>query len=461
MIWPDNFLKFRELRKEFPVLSYDAYDYHFTGNSLELSFSFSLPGKYSFHPQVSIPYIDELFIPFKNLSAGKLDNLVFHAGMIELISYWKAACPPEVIIKPRGLSSGQVSFWKRIYFNGLGEFFYLNSIKVNEDDFMRITYGDESLPAAFPFDPADGSLIPVGGGKDSAVTMGLLNRAGVNWLPFAINPGHTTREVIRAAGKDNRKIVEFNRKIHPQLLELNKMGFLNGHTPFSALLAFYSLLAAFLTGRGEIILSNEASASEPTVPGTSINHQYSKSIGFEKDFRVYARSFISPGFNYFSLLRPLSELQIARLFSEMPEFFHHFKSCNVGSKTGTWCGTCPKCLFTFIILSPFIKPSVLTEIFGKNLLDDPALKDTFEQLSGRQEIKPFDCIGTVDEVNAALDRAAEMYGEGSLPCLLQLHQHDRRSQSTSQNDLKKMLTNTDQDHFVPEKYFNLLAKELR
>jgi hypothetical protein len=458
---PDNFSKFLDFRKRFPVFSYDACDYFFTENSLDIKFSFSLLGKCSFHPGIIIPYKNDLFRPFAGLSASELDNLVFQAGMIELISYWKAACPPEVIIKPHGLSAEQVGFWKKIYFRGLGEFFYLNSIHAMEDDFMEITCEAENQVGPFPAVSTGGSLIPVGGGKDSAVTMGLLNKAGENWLPFAINPSNTTREVIHAAGKDREQTVEFHREIHPRLLKLNQEGFLNGHTPFSALLAFYSLLAAFLTGRREIILSNESSANEATVPGTSINHQYSKSFEFEKDFRDYVSTYISTGFKYFSLLRPLSELQIARLFSEMPGFFHHFKSCNIGSKTDSWCGACPKCLFTFIILSPFLKPSTLKEIFGKNLLDEPSLKDTYEQLSGRQENKPFECIGTVGEVNAAMDRAVDMYEKDNLPYLLRIHQQDRKVPRTSQNNFKQMLIHREPDHFVPEKYFNLLVKELR
>lgn len=452
---PDNFLKFNELRKEFLYFSYDACQYFFTGKSLEISYSYSLSGKHFFNPRVSIPYKDNLFRLFDSLSAEALDNLVFHTGMIELVSYWKAACPAEVIIKPHSLSASQVNFWKKIYYQGLGEFFYVNSIAAHEDDFMELTCKAGDPAISFGLKPADGCLIPVGGGKDSAVTMGLLNKAGDDWQPFVINPGNSTDEVIRAAGKNEEQTVEIHRKIDPQLLKLNQEGFLNGHTPFSALLAFYSLLAAYLTGRTEIILSNESSANEVTVPGTSINHQYSKSIGFEKDFRDYTYNNISPDFNYFSLLRPLTELQIARLFSEMPEFFPHFKSCNVGSKTGTWCGICPKCLFTFIILSPFLKPDTLTGIFGKNLLDDPSLEGIYGQLSGKQEIKPFECIGTVDEVNVAMNMAVKMYKEDELPYLIRVH-----CNSITQDKSGDFPAHLSGGNFVPEKYIALLQKAL-
>jgi UDP-N-acetyl-alpha-D-muramoyl-L-alanyl-L-glutamate epimerase len=457
---PDNFLKFHKLRDKFPYFSYDDYQYVFTGKSLEISYNFSLSGKYFFNPLISIPYKDNLFRPFDSLSAKALDNLVFHAGMIELVSYWKAACPPRVIIKPHYLSASQVSFWKKIYYQGLGEFFFMNSIEVNEDDFMQLICQDGEPTLPFRVNLPAGCLIPVGGGKDSAVTMGLLNKTGDDWQPFVINPGNTTKEVITAAGKSVDQIIGIYRKIHPQLLTLNKEGFLNGHTPFSALLAFYSLLAAYLTGRTDIILSNESSANEVTVPGTSINHQYSKSIGFEKDFRDYTLKNISPAFNYFSLLRPLSELQIARLFSKMPEFLAHFRSCNVGSKTDTWCGKCPKCLFTFIILSPFLKPDLLTGIFGKNLLDDPSLEEIYEQLSGKKEIKPFECIGTVEEVKAAMNMAVKMYKEDELPYLIRVHRGIYAQNKSGELPLDSSRRKFDSVHFVPEKYISLLEKAL-
>jgi UDP-N-acetyl-alpha-D-muramoyl-L-alanyl-L-glutamate epimerase len=457
----DNFSRFHDLRKEFPVFTYESCQYFFSGNSLEISFSFHLSGKHFFNPVVSIPYKQKLFLPFDSLTAASLDNLVFHIGMIELISYWKTACPPKVIIKPHSLSASQVKFWKKLYFHGLGEFFYMNSILVHEDDFMEMVFPEEYPVEAFPLYPADGCLVPVGGGKDSAVTMGLLNKSRENWMPFVINPRNTAREVIRTAGKNADQTIDFYREIHPHLLKLNREGFLNGHTPFSALLAFYALLAACLTGRHEIILSNESSANEVTVPGTTINHQYSKSIEFERDFRDYTRNYISSGFNYFSLLRPLSELQIAGIFSKMPEYFQYFKSCNAGSKTGTWCGSCPKCLFTYIILSPFLKPETLAGIFGHNLLDDPALEKTLEELSGAAQIKPFECIGTVDEVNVALNEAVKIYGNDALPYLLKTFQQQSGPAIKLTEDIQQMLNRVESDHYLPDRYLNLLVKVLR
>jgi UDP-N-acetyl-alpha-D-muramoyl-L-alanyl-L-glutamate epimerase len=170
---------------------------------------------------------------------------------------------------------------------------------------------------------------------------------------------------------------------------------------------------------------------------------------------------ISSGLNYFSMLRPLSELQIARLFSDMPESFQHFKSCNVGSKTGTWCGSCPKCLFSFIILSPFLKPGILTGIFGHNLLADPALENTFDELTGKTDVKPFECIGTVDEVNSALFEAVLMYDKDELPYLLKKFQQTGITKKNAPEGIQQSLNRLEPDHYVPERYLNILIKALR
>ena len=204
------------------------------------------------------------------------------------------------------------------------------------------------------------------------------------------------------------------------------------------MLAFYTRLASTLSGVPNVALSNESSANESTVRSTSVNHQYSKSLEFEDDFRQYcanasmrrcgsidvtaANTATHPHvntFNYFSFLRPLSELQIAMLFSRFEAYHEVFRSCNVGSKQDVWCGHCAKCLFAYVILSPFIAPQRLNDIFGKSMLDDVSMEYELRQLLGLEETKPFECVGTVGEVHQALSIAMERwYGESDKPALV-------------------------------------------
>ncbi len=403
----DNNEKYRSLRAQYPEFEYVAWHHEVCPEGLRLWFDFRM-GDIEFHPTALIERR-----PFLNFDVD-IDSIVFNIGMIELISYWKCACPPTVRVLCGSLSSEQVAFWKKLYWHGLGEFFYTNGIQETPEAFLEIESGELRIEN-YSCAKANSQLyiVPIGGGKDSVVTLELLRRSGKTIRPLIMNPRGATVECARVAGFPMDEVLVIRRTIDPTLLELNAKGYLNGHTPFSAMLAFYTRLASALSGIPNVALSNESSANESTVIGSDVNHQYSKSLEFEDDFRHYC-----PGFNYFSFLRPLSELQIAMLFSRFTAYHDVFRSCNVGSKQDIWCGHCAKCLFAYIILSPFIEPARLNQIFGKSMLDDITLEHEFRQLLGEEETKPFECVGTVSEVRQALSMALARWYKTERPSLL-------------------------------------------
>ena len=409
--------KYRDLRQRYPEFEYQAYHHQWTEKGLCVWFDFRM-GEVEFHPE---SLIDDRSFLNHEVSSEILDRMVFDIGMVELVSYWKCACPPNVKVLCGTLTEEDKQFWLKLYWNGLGEFYYTNGILESTEAFMHIE-GKEDMKRPLPTLQLPLSahyLVPIGGGKDSVVTLELLRRAGKAIRPLIMNPRGATVECTRVAGFPLDEVLVIRRKIDHTLLDLNAKGYLNGHTPFSAMLAFYTRLASVLTGIPNVALSNESSANESTVLGTSVNHQYSKSLEFEDDFRAYC-----PGFNYFSFLRPLSELQIAMLFSQFVDYHDVFRSCNVGSKQDIWCGHCAKCLFAYIILSPFIAPARLNRIFGKSMLDDLSLQHEFDQLTGQAETKPFECVGTVNEVLAALSMAKRRWYKEGCPALLKKHDAD-------------------------------------
>ncbi|MBR1798462.1 MAG: hypothetical protein IJ761_00990 [Bacteroidales bacterium] len=407
---------FDTLRTEWPVLQYASYRHYVSDRGLEFEFEFRLSDDVVFRPH---SWIEQR--PFLNFNqpVETLNILAFNIGMIELISYWKCVCPKQIDVLCGALSESDVAFWKKLYWNGLGEFFYTNGINTDIEHFTSIHAGTNSLssPDQVLINTCQ-YLVPVGGGKDSVVTWELLKRAGYTVRPLIMNPRGATIGCVEAGGVTINDAVIIHRSIDPLLLEMNAKGCLNGHTPFSAMLAFYALVASVASGMGSIALSNENSANESTVLGTSVNHQYSKGIEFEADFGRYVRESMHLGCRYFSFLRPLSELQIAMIFSRLEAYHDVFRSCNVGSKTDSWCGNCAKCLFAYIILSPFIEPRKLNAIFGKSMLDDIRLAPIFEQLVGHAATKPFECVGTVDEVNTALAMAIDRWYATDRPALL-------------------------------------------
>ncbi|MBQ4206261.1 MAG: hypothetical protein II662_06350 [Bacteroidales bacterium] len=398
-----NQAKYDSLRATFESFIYEDFHYSVENGEFSAVFDFVLkPQNIEFHPCFRIP--SRSFYHWNDIPKPLLDNIIVHIGMIELISYWKIACPKQVIVKPFVLDEEQIKWWKKLYFNGLGEFFYVNGIQTNINDFMTIMYGrGVPRPCKSSSLLTEQTLIPVGGGKDSVVTLELLKNC-IPAIPLIINPRGATNDCVAAAGYTEDQTAIIKRTLDPTMLKMNAEGYLNGHTPFSAMLAFYTVLLGFATKSKYIALSNESSANEPTVPDTEINHQYSKSVAFENDFRQYVKKYIDADIQYFSFLRPLNELQIARFFSRAKDYHKVFRSCNAGSKTDSWCGKCPKCLFTWLALSPFLKRSELTDIFGKDLLKDNDLRHTLDQLDGSVEVKPFECVGTVGEVRACVNK---------------------------------------------------------
>ena len=441
----DNQYKFDALRQQFSTFTFESQEIELKDGTLHLAFSFNLDGKYHFTPTLTIPV--RSFYHWDLIPEEQLQTLAFHVGMIELVSYWKIACPKKVMVKPFSLTESQKMFWKKLYYNGLGEFFYLNTITCSETDFMTI-----ETPGGKPFAKVDlplqeKAIIPVGGGKDSVVTLELL-RNELSCTPLIVNPRGATLGCVETACYVDGTFMVVNRTLDPVMLQLNKEGYLNGHTPFSAMLAFVTILLGFGSGSRYIALSNESSANESTVPGTNINHQYSKSVEFERDFREYVAENINADIQYFSFLRPLSEMQIAYFFAQFEAYHKVFRSCNAGSKTDSWCGNCPKCLFTWLILSPFISREKLTEIFGKDLMADMSLRPIFEELNGTSAVKPFECVGTVEEVRACVD--AMQNCEGTIADI----------SPKAETNVVEMLKRYNEENFLPDKIAAILKSKL-
>ena len=393
----DKYTLFRETYPEFIYRSFEIVE---SEETIRLTFHFIVPGLADFAPEWTLPKPAK---PVCGPESGVFRRLVFSLGLVELVSYWKIACPKVVRVECGRISKEQADWWKQQYLSGLGEFFYRNGIPADFDDFMTIKSSGEDFtgPASEQY-PLHGCLIPVGGGKDSIVTLTLLQDMRKDSLCYVMNSRGATDNSALTAGYSREQIIGIKRTLDKNMLDLNKLGYLNGHTPFSALVAFSGVLMAALYGKEYVVLSNESSANESTVQGSDVNHQYSKSFQFEADFDRYQRDYIGSGVKYFSLLRPWSEFQIAAYFSGLTDFHPVFRSCNAGSKTDSWCGKCAKCLFVALILTPFLSDEDIHAIFGREILEDEELIPLLCELSGIMPEKPFECVGSRDEICTAM-----------------------------------------------------------
>ncbi|HRI36437.1 MAG TPA: hypothetical protein PK765_05220 [bacterium] len=358
MAFEPRFQMFRILAPEYdPALYRAVFRYAFDDSlSFEEIWEFD-PDAYGFDAPVS----SESIYP-----------LLAHAAIAIATSYYKLSPTPRIICEHLVLTDGARQFWKRFYTLGLGEYLYRNEFDPSIiGEFESGTEAPTYSPVIL--DVPDRALVPMGGGKDSIVSVEAVRALGLNaeivTIGRAPNPLHLS--VIERTGYAHRFV---RRTIDPHLIELSKSGeWPNGHVPVTGMFHFALLVLAGLTGTKHIVFSNERSAEEGNMywRGITVNHQYSKSGDFERAFQIYAREEIRTNLTAWSLLRGLDEGSIVRKFAILTRYHDVFSSCNrnfhlAGSRLDPherWCGICPKCAFVFLMLSAHLPSVEVVRIF--------------------------------------------------------------------------------------------------
>ena len=341
------------------------------------------------------------------------------------VSYYKTAAPPVIDLGQTALTAAELDFLREFYLQGLGEFAYRNTLDLTS---LRIEADSADARATSLAVPAGRArpLVPFGGGIDSIVVIEHVRPLGDAALFIVNRPADRFAAIEEAAAVTGLPVVRAEREIDPQLLRSAELGFFNGHVPVTGILSAIAVLAATLTGRDAVAMSNEWSASIPTLrdQGRPVNHQYSKSAGFEAAFRGVLAATAAEMPEYFSWLRDRTELWVGREFAGLEPYHASFRSCNKafytdpGRRLDHWCGQCDKCCFIDLILAPFMPADALRRIFTQTPepLDDPALAGKFRALLGAGA-KPFECVGEVNECRAAVllaARRADRAGSGLL-----------------------------------------------
>lgn len=451
--------KYLSLRNQYSEFIYNSFEIKEKENEIEIIYNFEIVGLTVFTPKWIFRKPQGFTINEGNEKL--IENLVFNLGMVEAVSYFKCVCPKVFKVRAGYIDESQIKWWKKLYINGLGEFFYVNNLleAMNIDTFMDIKVKSNYKHEKVIMDNViKGNLIPIGGGKDSLVTLDLLKDFKKDNVCYIVNARGATKESAKVSGYEETGVYEAKRFLDKKLLELNAQGFLNGHTPFSAVLAFSSYITAVMLNKRYIILSNESSANEGNVKGTNINHQYSKSIEFEKDFKEYIENYIcNNGPEYFSILRPLSEWQIVNSFSKLKEFFPVFKSCNVGSKEDVWCENCPKCLYVYIMMKAFLTDKEMKIIFKSEMLNEEKHRKLFNGLVYPDDNKPFECVGTKEEINLAVKKIITdcIKKDKKVPLLLQNY---GKIENDINLEIKQANASWDNDIFIPEKYIKIIKE---
>ncbi len=422
------------------------------------------------------------------------DRALFALHLIGGISYYKTCLPKEIDVRSGTLTEAEAAFWNGVYENGLGEFFYRNNI-----DFAGLINFRSNTSPESPNHPAgrrpaletsnqptnqpiNRLLIPIGGGKDSLVTAELVRNKAKDITLLRMG-GHPLIDDL--ASVSGFPLLTIKRALSPELFKLNADGALNGHVPITAYLSCVTIVTSLLYGFDDVVMSNERSANIGNVAfrGKEINHQWSKSLEFEKAFQDYLKNSVTNRVQYFSLLRPLSELRIAEIFTKFPQYFRCSTSCNTNWKIlgkkdkgtdkdsknpaphegfsgqstagGVWCNHCPKCAFVFALYAAFLPLDELLRIFGKNLFDDISILPLFQELLGIQGFKPFECVGTPEEAKAAF-LLAHKKGELNETVIMKMFVNEVLTKIKKPEALIKEVLAPVAEHAIPEEFRDVI-----
>jgi UDP-N-acetyl-alpha-D-muramoyl-L-alanyl-L-glutamate epimerase len=365
----------------------------------------------------AIYFVEELDLPVEcgvreadiEKAQGLLSLLHWAAG----VSYFKTALPVNVSCETGAPPPAAAALLEALYSEGLGELAYTNALPVLPRPSFGATPHRHAPRADSPPSeprPLERVLVPVGGGKDSAVALEIVRRAGAQVTLFSVGDAPPIARTVEVAGLPR---LLATRRLDPSLAALNRAGAINGHVPITAIVSCVALLTAALNGLDAVVMANERSASAGNVSwdGVEVNHQFSKGLRAERLLSAAAAEADGP--QLFSVLRPASELAIARAFARMERYHPAFTSCNAifridpALRAASWCCECPKCRFVFLALAPFSEPVALREIFGRDLLDDDDQFRGFALLTATGGHKPFECVGEEQESLAAIRLLSE------------------------------------------------------
>jgi hypothetical protein len=370
------------------------------GDSGRVSLRYALDDEIEFVERFELPAGTRVSEADRERVDGILSLLHWTAG----VSYYKAAAPPRVECETGAPPPAAAELLEALYSEGLGEFAFTNELPaLPRPEFPA---SGTTAPSAPPGETGGRTLVPIGGGKDSIVALEIIRKADGKPALFSVGDAGPIARTTAVAGLEHLIV---RRHLDPGMAALNRAGALNGHVPITAIVSCVAILAAALRGFGAVAMANERSASQGNVSwgGIEVNHQFSKSVRVERMMRA-ALAELGAGVEYFSVLRPASELAIARAFAKLTGYHAAFSSCNTNFRLDSsaperqWCGDCPKCRFVFLVMAPFSDPAQMREVFGRDLLEDDAQYEGFALLTATGGLKPFECVGEEEESAAAI-----------------------------------------------------------
>ncbi len=385
--------------------------YSFDAGNGEAIFEYSFDSKLSFKEKVTFKNINA------NYDAQALESAMQLSFYLVGISYYKCYPTKKAVFKVAPPDQFRADFLNKVYHEGLSQFMFENSLKLND----MINFVGESVEENIPNGYGGGGLsVLQSGGKDSLLLAELLLAQDHKFMPIYVSSSHGYPDVLNKLGLDINMV---DRQIDiDNLRQAKENGALNGHVPVTYIICSYAIVNAVLQGKSHALtaIGNEGEEPHEYIDNMPVNHQWSKTWGAEQLMADYVGRYISPNIKVGSPLRGFSELKIAELFVQKcwAKYGHSFSSCNRANYAQgadnthlKWCGDCPKCANSYLLFAPFVEPADLQSLFGgQDLFQKPSLLETFKGLLGIDGVmKPFECVGEVDELRLAYRMAQKRY----------------------------------------------------
>ena len=258
-------------------------------------------------------------------------------------------------------------------------------------------------------------LLFCGGGKDSLVSMKLLERAQIPFASFAYTSSVYGRSRMQQQLVDRLLDHGKPQKRHRQIVMddffdapvLELLGPEAGvhtvtaaETPSSIFAALPILLAH---GYSHAVLGHEASANRGnliwSVTGEEVNHQWGKSLAAQQLLNAYIRTQLVSDVGVFGILMPIFDVVIFELLRMDETLIGDTHSCNVAKP---WCQRCPKCAYVWLSYRAHLSREPVDALFSSDLLERPENRAFFQDMMGLGVHTPFECIGQIEESRLAL-----------------------------------------------------------
>jgi hypothetical protein len=256
-------------------------------------------------------------------------------------------------------------------------------------------------------------LMLCGGGKDSLVSMKLLERAGISYDTFVYSHstygrGQFQHDLIDGLvarctpqGVHRGWVIDdaLDAPIAAAYPELGIRGIVAAETVSSY---WTALPVALQHGFTDVALGITRSTDEHNLvwaeTGEQINYLWGMSAQAECLLHDYVRSELVSNLTMFHLLRPVYDVNVFALLNLDRDAVAETHSC---AQQKPWCCRCAKCIYVWMNYVAWLPAETVAACIEANLFDIQENRTMLGKMLGLESHKPTDCVGTVSEARLA------------------------------------------------------------